>query len=110
MDLKGSLGEEEEFGGVWQSRQWELGGGGGERTCSKWEWFLSCGAPLREVWGYLISSMSSTVSALDTLYMANYDEHGFQTMLSEALYVTLKCMNEKITQNRCRVEPLVLQK
>lgn len=40
MDLKGSLGEEEEFGGVWQSRQWELGGGGGERTCSKWEWFL----------------------------------------------------------------------
>ena len=27
----------------------------------------SCGAPLREVWGYLISSMSSTVSALDTL-------------------------------------------
>lgn len=42
--------------------------------------------------------------------MANYDEHGFQTMLSEALYVTLKCMNEKITQNSCRVGPLVLQK
>lgn len=35
MDLKGSLGEEE-FGGVWQSRQWELGGGSGERACRKW--------------------------------------------------------------------------
>ena len=36
MDFKGSLGEEEEFGVVWQSRQWELGGGSGERACRKW--------------------------------------------------------------------------